>query len=280
MMKNNITRYYKDRESCALTLVHLNDDSQSEQLAKARYFKDDSCRSDKKHDHNVSQQVGHDKHLSITNLTYILFSFVSFLVPAVRYTQLPQTPSLSSSSKLQHGSKQRYAIESNSTSLKRLSEPKSTGPDLQWPSDGRSSDRSENNPARQDTGMLTRIFHYIVAPPIIREAQQKQQEDDGDNDQEFQIDYSKAAIQFGRRLLAEILGTILFILVFGSCAIEVGERRLGREAAAFACGFMGLFLAFSLGSISGAHLNPLVTLAFALRFVFRTIKSHTKSKTR
>lgn len=121
---------------------------------------------------------------------------------------------------------------------------------------------------RKHGGICTRVFHYVVAPPIIREAQRKQHEDEEEDDGNFHINYTKATIQLCRRLLAEFLGTILFIVVFGSCAIEVGEKRLNRESAAFACGFMGLFLAFSLGSISGAHLNPIVTLAFAIRFVF------------
>ncbi|CAF1299596.1 unnamed protein product [Rotaria sordida] len=152
--------------------------------------------------------------------------------------------------------------------VNRVQEPNTNKPDFQWSTDDKLTDQSRNNSAKRHTEMLTRVFHYIVAPPLIKESQRKQHEEEADNDQEFQVDYYEATIQLGRRLLAEILGTILFILVFGSCAIEVGEKRLNREAAAFACGFMALFLAFTLGPISGTHLNPVVTAAFALRFVF------------
>ena len=193
------------------------------------------------------------------------------MVPNTRYTQLHQRPP---SPIFQHCPERRYVIESAPESSNRAVQPNTRKADFQWPSDDRPTDRKWNNPTKQHKGMLTRLFHYIVAPPIIKEAQRKQheEEEEGDNDEQFQIDYTKATIELGRRLLAKFLGTVLFILVFGSCAIEVGENRLNRESAAFACGFMGIFLAFSLGPISGAHLNPIVTLAFSLRFVCSGMK--------
>ncbi|CAF1228119.1 unnamed protein product [Rotaria sordida] len=232
-MKNNTTPY-ENKELCTLLRFHTNDDFQKEQPSEARYFKDDNYQSYKKRDNKVPHQV--------TSV---------------------------SSSILQGDSEQRHSMTENSPKLvNRVQEPNTNKPDFRWSTDDKLTDQSRNNSAKRHTEMLTRVFHYIVAPPLIKESQRKQHEEEADNDQEFQVDYYEATIQLGRRLLAEILGTILFILVFGSCAIEVGEKRLNREAAAFACGFMALFLAFTLGPISGTHLNPVVTLAFALRFVF------------
>ena len=74
MMKNDGT-FYKDKESHALTAIHSNDDEfQTRQSMKARYFKDDDYRSDKNHNYKVPHQVSSDKHISITTLAYLLFS--------------------------------------------------------------------------------------------------------------------------------------------------------------------------------------------------------------
>lgn len=65
-----------------------------------------------------------------------------------------------------------------------------------------------------------------------------------------------------RRFLAEFYGT--FILVFigtGSIAFGLGNNLLG---VAFAFGTGALIAIYTLGHISGAHLNPAVTFAFFL----------------
>ena len=74
-----------------------------------------------------------------------------------------------------------------------------------------------------------------------------------------------------RRLLAEAVGT--FFLTFVAAGAEVVEvvtkGQLGSAARAVAPGVVVMALVYSLGDISGAHLNPVVTLAFATRGVFR-----------
>ena len=69
----------------------------------------------------------------------------------------------------------------------------------------------------------------------------------------------------GRRLLAEGLGT--FCLVFaGTGAVVVNAvagNPLGHGGVAAAFGLVVAAMIFTVGHLSGAHLNPAITLAFA-----------------
>jgi glycerol uptake facilitator protein len=81
----------------------------------------------------------------------------------------------------------------------------------------------------------------------------------------------------GGELLAEVLGTFVLILLgCGSVAVAVaGLPGSGRQAVpfgadnwliiAFGWGFGVVFGVYVAGGVSGAHLNPAVTLAFAAR---------------
>lgn len=81
----------------------------------------------------------------------------------------------------------------------------------------------------------------------------------------------------GGELLAELLGTFVLILLgCGSVAVAVvGLPGSGRQAVPFGAdnwlivsfgwGFAVVFGVYVAGGISGAHLNPAVTLAFAAR---------------
>jgi aquaporin Z len=75
---------------------------------------------------------------------------------------------------------------------------------------------------------------------------------------------------FGRQLLAEIVGT--FFLTFVAAGAEVAgvlsDGRVGDAAKAMAPGLVVLALIYASGDVSGAHFNPAVTSAFALRGVF------------
>lgn len=71
-----------------------------------------------------------------------------------------------------------------------------------------------------------------------------------------------------RRFFAELLGTFFLVLV--SVGPGVVNQRLGagavsRTAAVVAPGLMLSSIILFMGAVSGAHLNPSVTLAFALR---------------
>jgi len=81
----------------------------------------------------------------------------------------------------------------------------------------------------------------------------------------------------GRRLAAEALGTFALVF-FGAGAIMVTSRNgdLGRVGIALAFGLVIAAMVYALGHISGAHLNPAVSLAFALtrHFPWRLVAAY------
>lgn len=71
-----------------------------------------------------------------------------------------------------------------------------------------------------------------------------------------------------RRLFSELWGTFLLVLVAAGGGV-VGASAFGGDLTlamkALAPGMMVMGIIFFMGTISGAHLNPAVTLAFAVR---------------
>jgi len=70
-----------------------------------------------------------------------------------------------------------------------------------------------------------------------------------------------------RRLFSELLGTFLLVLVGagGGVVNAVSNGAISRTAAVTAPGLMVLAIILFMGAISGAHLNPAVSIAFATR---------------
>jgi aquaporin Z len=70
-----------------------------------------------------------------------------------------------------------------------------------------------------------------------------------------------------RRVFAETWGTFLLVLVAagGAIAADANPEAYSHEAAAVAPGLIVMAVIYFMGSVSGAHINPAVTLAFALR---------------
>jgi len=70
-----------------------------------------------------------------------------------------------------------------------------------------------------------------------------------------------------RRLFAELLGTFLLVMVAaGGAVVDVRSHGLvPLDAQVVAPGLMVMAVIYFMGSVSGAHLNPAVTFAFALR---------------
>ena len=68
------------------------------------------------------------------------------------------------------------------------------------------------------------------------------------------------------QILAECLGT--FILMFSLCGMMGSMQMLGIEVGlmeyAITAGSAIVIIIFTLGNISGAHVNPAVTIAFAV----------------
>jgi len=71
-----------------------------------------------------------------------------------------------------------------------------------------------------------------------------------------------------RRLFSEVWGTFLLVLVAAGGGV-IGSQPYGSDLTlamkALAPGMMVMGVIFFMGTISGAHLNPAVTLAFAVR---------------
>ncbi len=70
-----------------------------------------------------------------------------------------------------------------------------------------------------------------------------------------------------RRMFAEIWGTFLLVLVAagGGVVRELSGGSLSLAMIVVAPGLMVMAIIYFMGTVSGAHLNPVVTLAFALR---------------
>ena len=70
-----------------------------------------------------------------------------------------------------------------------------------------------------------------------------------------------------RRLFSEVLGTFLLVLAGagGGVVNAVSNGQISRAAAVTAPGLTVLVVILFMGGISGAHLNPAVSIAFATR---------------
>uniref|UniRef100_A0A0E0BYS7 Aquaporin n=1 Tax=Oryza meridionalis TaxID=40149 RepID=A0A0E0BYS7_9ORYZ len=86
------------------------------------------------------------------------------------------------------------------------------------------------------------------------------------------------SVQFMQKILAEILGT--YFMIFAGCgAVVVNLNTGGVVTFPGICAVWGLVvtvMVYSVGHISGAHLNPAVTVAFATcgRFPWKQVPSY------
>jgi aquaporin Z len=76
--------------------------------------------------------------------------------------------------------------------------------------------------------------------------------------------------QEGRRLFSEMFGTFLLVLVGVGPGVvtSVSGVPISRTAAVTAPGLLVMAVILFMGKVGGAHLNPVVSLAFALRAEF------------
>ncbi len=72
-----------------------------------------------------------------------------------------------------------------------------------------------------------------------------------------------------QRTMAEMFGTFALTFVSaGASVIGALSGQVSDEARAIASGLTVMAMIYSFGAVSGAHINPAVTFAFALRRVF------------
>ncbi|GMY13661.1 aquaporin NIP2-1-like [Fagus crenata] len=71
--------------------------------------------------------------------------------------------------------------------------------------------------------------------------------------------------RFFRRVLAEIIATYLLVFVTcGSAALSISnDHKVSQLGASVAGGLIVTVMIYAVGHISGAHMNPAVTIAFA-----------------
>jgi aquaporin Z len=67
-----------------------------------------------------------------------------------------------------------------------------------------------------------------------------------------------------RRLFSELLGTFFLVLVAAGGGLLHAKGQISLPAAVVAPGLMVLAIILFMGAVSGAHLNPAVSLAFAM----------------
>ena len=102
-----------------------------------------------------------------------------------------------------------------------------------------------DEPQQDDSGILAWLDRQITAP----------MRDFRDPNQEW------------RRLFSEMFGTFLLVIVAAGAPM-VGQAfpgSINREAAVVAPGLMVMAVILFMGKVSGAHLNPAVSVAFAAR---------------
>lgn len=81
-----------------------------------------------------------------------------------------------------------------------------------------------------------------------------------------------ASRPLGVRVAVEFIGTFLLVTVAAGAGVidhYAGGNQISRAAAVVAPGALVMALIYALGPLSGLHINPVVTLAFAARRVFR-----------
>ncbi|HYB22378.1 MAG TPA: aquaporin [Solirubrobacteraceae bacterium] len=78
------------------------------------------------------------------------------------------------------------------------------------------------------------------------------------------VEFSDPRLEY-RRLFAEVLGTFLLVLAGAGGGLLHAKGEISLAAAVVAPALMVMGIILFMGAVSGAHLNPVVSLAFALR---------------
>ena len=78
------------------------------------------------------------------------------------------------------------------------------------------------------------------------------------------VDFDDPALAY-RRLFGELLGTFMLVLAAAGGGVLHAKGQISLASAVVAPGLMVMAIILFMGAVSGAHLNPVVSIAFALR---------------
>lgn len=94
-----------------------------------------------------------------------------------------------------------------------------------------------------------------------------EQKDDARGAETEKLSPSERLIEEMRRLLAEWLGTFVLVVVEagGVVVSKLFHQDVNSAAHYASCGLIVMVIIYALGSTSGAHINPAITFAFAVR---------------
>src|SRR5690348_2544964 len=83
------------------------------------------------------------------------------------------------------------------------------------------------------------------------------------------LDFKDDSLEW-RRLISEFVGTFLLVVAGagGGVVDAYTHGQIGRAAAVTAPALTVMAIILFMGAVSGAHLNPAVSIAFALRLEF------------
>ncbi len=82
------------------------------------------------------------------------------------------------------------------------------------------------------------------------------------------LEFERSGLYIFRRLFSELFGTFLLVLVAAGAGVvnaRFGGNAIPPAAQVVAPGLMVMSIILFMGAVSGAHLNPVVSIAFALR---------------
>lgn len=91
-----------------------------------------------------------------------------------------------------------------------------------------------------------------------------------DREPDWARDFTDLSYEW-RRLFSEVFGTFFLVLAGAGAPVidQASHGQVGRVAAVTAPALTVLAVILFMGAVSGAHLNPIVTIAFALRRDFQ-----------
>ena len=91
-----------------------------------------------------------------------------------------------------------------------------------------------------------------------------------DREPDWARDFTDLSYEW-RRLFSEVFGTFLLVVAGAGAPVidQASHGHIGRVAAVTAPALTVLAVILFMGAVSGAHLNPIVSIAFALRHDFQ-----------